>query len=101
MQEKLGKQIEIKGVTGEITHFVIEPFVPHKEEFYLSIYAEVREWQYVVVSENIVSLVTYLSQRLHNVLMFSTEGGVEVEDAMDRGKVHELVGTPAKILKMT
>ena len=39
--ERLGKEFEIKGVKGEITHFVIEPFVPHKEEYYLSIYAEV------------------------------------------------------------
>lgn len=30
-------QVTIKGCTGPVNTFVIEPFVPHKEEFYLCI----------------------------------------------------------------
>lgn len=29
----------MRGVTGPITTFIVEPFVPHKEEYYLSIQA--------------------------------------------------------------
>lgn len=30
-------QVTIKGCTGPVNTFVIEPFVPHKDEFYLCI----------------------------------------------------------------
>jgi ATP citrate (pro-S)-lyase len=29
--------VTIKGCTGPVNTFVVEPFVPHKEEFYLCI----------------------------------------------------------------
>ena len=37
LKEKLGKEQEISGVSGTLTHFIIERFVPHKEEYYFSI----------------------------------------------------------------
>jgi hypothetical protein len=30
-------QVTIKGCTGPVNTFVVEPFVPHKEEYYLCI----------------------------------------------------------------
>ncbi len=35
----------VNGCTGPITTFVIEPFVPHKEEFYLSITSTRNGWE--------------------------------------------------------
>lgn len=29
------RQVEIKGLSGPVTTFVVEPFVPHEEEYYL------------------------------------------------------------------
>ena len=48
--------------SGEIHTFIIEPFVPHDKEFYLSIQ----------------------SQRLGNVISFSEAGGVEIEENWDK-----------------
>jgi ATP citrate (pro-S)-lyase len=55
---RLGKEIEVDGCLGQVDTFIIEPFVPHKEEFYFAIQ----------------------STRLGNTLLFSEAGGVEVED---------------------
>jgi len=64
-----GKTVEIHGVSGAITHFLIEPFVPHEKEFYFS-------------------LVAY---REHTELNFSALGGVSVEaswsEAMETIKI--------------
>ena len=35
--KNMGKEIVVGGVPGRLTHFLIEPFVPHKEELYLAI----------------------------------------------------------------
>jgi len=35
--EKMGKEIQVNNAIGILTHFIIEPFIPHKEEYYLSI----------------------------------------------------------------
>ena len=45
------------GCVGAITTFIVEPFVPHKQEYYLCIQ----------------------SQRLGNDISFSEAGGVEIE----------------------
>ncbi len=39
IKEKMGQEIEIKGVKGKLTHFIVEPFVPHEqnEEYYVAI----------------------------------------------------------------
>jgi len=35
--EKRSKPIEIKGHSGHLTHFIVEPFVPHEEEYFIAI----------------------------------------------------------------
>lgn len=57
-------QVTIKGCTGPVNTFVVEPFVPHKEEYYLCIQ----------------------SNRLDIDVSFSTAGGVEIEDNWDKVK---------------
>lgn len=56
--ERMGQSLEISGVEGELTTFIIEQFVPHQEEFYLSIQ----------------------SHRTHDTIRFGNCGGVEIED---------------------
>lgn len=57
-------QVTIKGCTGPVNTFVVEPFVPHKEEYYLCIQ----------------------SNRLDIDVSFSTAGGVEIEENWDKVK---------------
>jgi hypothetical protein len=33
----MGKVVTVNGCTGPVDTFIVEPFVPHSEEFYLSI----------------------------------------------------------------
>mmetsp|Transcript_9182 Transcript_9182/g.23162 ORF Transcript_9182/g.23162 Transcript_9182/m.23162 type:complete len:445 (-) Transcript_9182:276-1610(-) len=61
---RLGKQIEVDGCAGQVDTFIVEPFVPHSEEFYLAIQ----------------------STRLGNTILFSEAGGIEVEDNWDAVK---------------
>lgn len=58
IKEKLGTEVEISGIKGPITHFILEPFVPHNDEYYLSI----------------------LSTREGSFISFSTAGGMEIEE---------------------
>jgi ATP citrate (pro-S)-lyase len=64
VQERLGKVVEVSGTKGPVTHFIVEPFVPHDEEYYLSI----------------------TSQRLGADVRFSDAGGVEIEENWDKVK---------------
>lgn len=50
------------GCKGLVTHFIVEPFVPHEEEYYLSI----------------------TSQRLGCEISFSECGGVDIEENWDK-----------------
>ncbi len=63
--ERMNKQVTIEqttGVTtGTLTHFLIEPFVPHEEEYYLA----------------------FTSKRDADVIYFSTKGGVDIEEVWD------------------
>lgn len=61
-KEKLSSEIEISGVKGPITHLILEPFVPHGEEYYLSI----------------------LSTREGSSINFSVAGGMDVEENWGR-----------------
>ena len=54
----------LRRCSGEISTFIVEPFVPHDQEFYLSIQ----------------------SQRLGNVISFSEAGGVEIEENWEQVK---------------
>ncbi len=64
LKEKMGSIQEMNGVSGVLTHFIIEPFIPHKEEYYLSM----------------------VTQREHDLIRFSKAGGVEVEENWDKVK---------------
>ncbi|XP_071929113.1 ATP-citrate synthase alpha chain protein 1-like [Coffea arabica] len=64
VKERLGKEVEMGGCIGPITTFIVEPFVPHNEEFYLNI----------------------LSERLGCSLSFSECGGIEIEENWDKVK---------------
>lgn len=63
--ERMGKQMTITQTTGEttgtLTHFLIEPFVPHEEEYYLA----------------------FTSERDKDIIHFSLHGGVDVEEVWD------------------
>jgi ATP citrate (pro-S)-lyase len=50
------------GCRGPITTFIIEPFIPHNEEFYLNI----------------------VSDRLGNSISFSECGGIDIEENWDK-----------------
>ncbi|KAF5443126.1 hypothetical protein F2P56_035713 [Juglans regia] len=64
VKERLGKEVEMGGCKGPITTFIVEPFIPHKEEFYLNI----------------------VSERLGNSLSFSECGGIDIEENWDKVK---------------
>ncbi|KAB1207882.1 ATP-citrate synthase alpha chain protein 1 [Morella rubra] len=64
VKERLGKEVEMGGCRGPITTFIVEPFIPHNEEFYLNI----------------------VSERLGNSLSFSECGGIEIEENWDKVK---------------
>ncbi|TXT59840.1 MAG: putative ATP-citrate synthase (modular protein) [Promethearchaeota archaeon] len=61
-QEKLGKEYEIGGVKGKLTRLLVEPYVPHEKEYYASI----------------------TSNRDGDVIHFSLEGGIFVEENWDK-----------------
>ncbi|XP_073144336.1 ATP-citrate synthase alpha chain protein 1-like [Henckelia pumila] len=64
IKERLGKEVEMGGCKGPITTFIVEPFVPHDEEFYLNI----------------------VSERLGCSISFSECGGIEIEENWDKVK---------------
>ena len=37
IKARMGKRVEIDGCAGAVNTFIIEPFVPHDQEYYLSI----------------------------------------------------------------
>ncbi|KAF2292767.1 hypothetical protein GH714_027985 [Hevea brasiliensis] len=64
VKERLGKEVEMSGCKGPITTFIVEPFIPHNEEFYLNI----------------------VSERLGCSISFSECGGIEIEENWDKVK---------------
>ncbi|KAK6922251.1 ATP-grasp fold, succinyl-CoA synthetase-type, partial [Dillenia turbinata] len=64
VKERLGKEVEMGGCKGPITTFIVEPFIPHNEEFYLNI----------------------VSERLGCSISFSECGGIEIEENWDKVK---------------
>lgn len=63
--ERMGKEVTIQQTTGKttgvLTHFLIEPFVPHEVEYYLA----------------------FTSHGDTDTIHFSTQGGINVEEAWD------------------
>lgn len=60
--EKAKTSTSIGKTSGILTHFLVEPFTPHEEEYYVSIRAE----------------------RDRDVIAFSTKGGVEIEENWEK-----------------
>lgn len=56
------KQITIGKATDTLTHFLIEPYVPHEQEYYLAI----------------------ISEREYNTIYFSKTGGISMEEQWDK-----------------
>jgi len=57
IKERMNKETTVGKVTDKLTHFIIEPYVPHKEEFYVAI----------------------KSNRDGDTIYFSNHGGVDIE----------------------
>ncbi|MGM0597839.1 MAG: ATP citrate lyase citrate-binding domain-containing protein, partial [Myxococcota bacterium] len=68
IEQKRKEEVTISGVKGKLTHFLVEPFVPHKKEYYVAIRAF----------------------RNKDVVYFSEQGGVEVEENWDKVKEIEI-----------
>ncbi|URE38161.1 ATP-grasp domain [Musa troglodytarum] len=64
VEERLGTEVEMGGCKAPITTFIIEPFIPHDQEYYLSI----------------------VSERLGCTISFSECGGIEIEENWDKVK---------------
>ncbi|MDD1734969.1 MAG: ATPase [Methanothrix sp.] len=62
LRENMGAEVTVGGIAGRLTHFLIEPFIPHEEEFYAAISSDSD-------GDNI---------------FFSLQGGVYVEENWDK-----------------
>jgi ATP-citrate lyase beta-subunit len=58
LKEKMGSEVTVGNITGELTHFIIEPFVKADHEYYVAI----------------------KSERDGDTIYFSTKGGVDIEE---------------------
>jgi ATP-citrate lyase beta-subunit len=61
IKARMNKDTKVGKVTDKLTHFIIEPFVPHKGEFYVAI----------------------KSNRDGDTIYFSNHGGVDIESVWD------------------
>lgn len=65
IKERMNKKVTITQTTGKttgiLTHFLVEKFVPHEEEYYIAI----------------------TTHREHDTIHFSTKGGVNIEEVWD------------------
>ncbi|EFA83641.1 putative ATP citrate synthase [Heterostelium album PN500] len=68
IKERMNKEVDISGKKGPVTHFIVEPFVPHTVEYYLSIVAK----------------------RDGNTISFSNVGGMEIEECWDHVKTLDI-----------
>jgi ATP-citrate lyase beta-subunit len=58
IDQRMGKEVQVGKIHGELNHFLIEPFVPHTSEYYVAIRSG-REW---------------------DTIYFSLAGGVNIEE---------------------
>ena len=80
LQENMGAEVTIGGITGRLTHFLIEPFISHEEEFYVAI----------------------SSDNDGDNIFFSQQGGISVEENWDkviRWHVDVLEGIDGLVIK--
>lgn len=68
VKARLGKEVEMGGCKGPITTFIVEPFIPHNDEFYINI----------------------VSERLGCSISFSECGGIDIEENWDKVRVCNL-----------
>jgi len=61
IKERMNKETKVGKVTGKLTHFLIEPFTPHKNEYYIAI----------------------KSNRQGDMIYFSNHGGIDIESVWD------------------
>jgi len=61
-KENLNKEFEIGSVKGELNRLLVEPFIPHEKEYYVSI----------------------TSERDNDIIHFSFEGGIFIEENWDK-----------------
>ncbi|KAF3340510.1 ATP-citrate synthase alpha chain protein 3-like protein [Carex littledalei] len=64
VKKRLGVEVEMGGCKAPITTFIVEPFMPHEQEYYLNI----------------------VSERLGSSISFSECGGMEIEENWDKVK---------------
>lgn len=64
VKSRLGVEVEMGGCKAPITTFIVEPFVPHDQEYYLSI----------------------VSERLGSTISFSECGGIDIEENWEKVK---------------
>ena len=64
INERMEKEVQIGKTRGKLTHFLVEPFVPHKDEYYIAIKTEAG------------------GDRIY----FSEEGGIDIEENWDKVK---------------
>ncbi len=62
IKEKMRAEVTVGGINGRLTHFLLEPFVPHTEEYYVAISSD------------------YGGDSIY----FSMQGGVSVEENWDK-----------------
>ncbi len=60
--ERMSKEVEIGGIKGTLNRFLVEPFIPHEKEFYVSITSDME----------------------NDIIHFSFEGGIFVEENWDK-----------------
>ncbi len=60
--DRLNKEVEIGGIKGTLNRFLVEPFIPHEKEFYVSM----------------------TSDSGNDIIHFSFEGGIFVEENWDK-----------------
>jgi len=61
IKERMNKETKVGKVSGTLTHFLIEPFTPHKNEYYIAI----------------------KGNREGDTIYFSNHGGVDIESVWD------------------
>lgn len=64
LKDHQNKEVTIGTITDKLTHFLIEPFIPHQEEYYINI----------------------TSNRTHDLIQFSTQGGFNIENRWESVK---------------
>jgi ATP-citrate lyase beta-subunit len=64
IKHNMGETITIGGITGELNTFIIEPFIPKNDEYYVAI----------------------KSEPTSDIILFSTKGGVNVEENWEFNK---------------